>query len=155
MSKKDFFSNQETDSQFVISYELLCLLRWLIENERPKLKRILRKALSTGLHKEIKKTEINSEFFDIEEAQECIVDFFSGLEHLMNETINEQTIKKVVEKNLIPALEHIDSNACDESMIQLSAQKASSQTDSKENAQDLFLKEILKRWKPTKKTLLN
>lgn len=147
------FSDQESDNQFVISYELLCLLRWLAENESNKLKRVISKALNSGLSKQMQRTENNADQFDLEEAQQGIIDFFCMLENIMVESLNEQAVKHAVEKNLIPALEHIDSTVCDDAMVRFSVERASSKSnhDVKESPQELFFKEILKRWKPSKK----
>jgi len=151
MADISFFSAQEADDQFVISYELLCLLRWLAEHERTKLKRIINKALVSGLNKQMQKAENNADLFDLEEAQQSIIDFFCTLENIMTEALNEQAVKQAVENNLIPAIEHIDSSVCDDSMVRFSIEKASAKSNSsKENPQDLFYKEILKRWKPRK-----
>ena len=151
------FYEHERDDQFVISYELFCILRWLAEHESPRLKRIISKALASGLSKQIQKTEDNTHLFDLEEAQQGIIDFFCMLENITIEALNEQAVKHAVEKNLIPAVEHIDSTVCDDAMVRFSIERASSKSNNntKENPQELFFKEILKRWKPSKKTTLN
>lgn len=151
MTNTSFFSAQEADDQFVISYEMLCLLRWFAEYEGTKLKRIINKALVSGLNKQMQKSENSSDLFDIEEAQQSIIDFFCTLETIMTEALNEQAMQKAIENNLIPAIEHIDSSVCDDSMVRFSVEKASTKSNgSKENPQELFYKEILKRWKPRK-----
>ena len=157
MANTRFFSDQETDDQFVISYELFCLLRWLAEHEGTRLKKIINKALVSGLSKQIQKTENNANLLDLEEAQQSIIDFFCMLENITIEALNEQAVKHAVEKNLIPALEHIDSTVCDDAMVRFSVERASSKSNNnaKENPQELFFKEILKRWKPSKKNMLN
>jgi hypothetical protein len=156
MANSSFFS-EDADNQFTISYELLCLLRWLTQNEDMKLKRMISKALSSGLNKKMQKIEYNNELFNLEEAQQSIIDFFSMLENIMVESLNEQVVQQAVEKNLIPALEHIDSTVCDDATVRFSVERASSKSNSneKESPQELFFKEILKRWKPRKKNIHN
>ena len=153
MSDNNFFSNQEQENQFVISYELICLLRWLAEQERPKLKRIMSKALKAGLGAELKDAEHQAEQFDLEEAQQGIVEFFWMLEDILAEAINDEAVKHALEKNLIPALEHIDSTVCNDAIVRFSAERASTKNNlsGKETTQELFFKEILRRWKPGKK----
>jgi len=155
MTQAEQFSHVDTEDQLVISYELLCLLRWLAENEGTRLKRIINKSLTSGLTKQIQYGQ--SDVFDSDEAQQSIIDFFYMLEHMMLDSLNEQAVKHVLEKNLIPALDHIDSTVCDDAMIRFSVERASSpNTDnSHENPQELFFKEILKRWKPNKKNTFN
>jgi len=155
MAQTGLFYEPETDEQFVISYELICLLKWLAEHEGPYLKRIINKALSSGLHKRLHKGEA-SDLFNLEDAQQSIIDFFCLLENIMLNSLNEQAVKHAVQKNLIPALEHIDSTVCDDAMIRFSIERASVKgNNSKESPQELFFKEILKRWKPSKKNILN
>ena len=43
----------EKDEQFAISYELLCLLRWIVENDADKLKRMVTRAVARGLNEKI------------------------------------------------------------------------------------------------------
>ncbi len=156
MAQNKLFYEQETDEQFVISYELICLLRWLSEHEGAQLKRIIKKSLSCGLNKHIQKNE-QANLFNLEEAQQSIVEFFCLLENILLDSLNEEAVKHALEKNLIPALEHIDSTVCDDAMVRFSVERASSKStaDSKESPQELFFKEILKRWKPSKKNIHN
>jgi len=157
MTETSLFSTHDNDEQLVISYELLCLLRWLTEHDITKLKKIIGKALSSGLSKQIQQAENNTEPFELEEAQQSITDFFLILENIMTEVIHEQTFKKAVEKKLIPSVEHIDSTICDNATVRFSIEKASSKSThcTQESTEELFFKEILKRWKPTKKNTLN
>jgi hypothetical protein len=79
------------------------------------------------------------------------------LESLLHEAINEQALKKLTEKKLLPALDHIDKTVCDDSYIQFSIEKASSklETNPKQNPQEVLFKELLKCWKPHKKASVN
>lgn len=92
-----------------------------------------------------------------EEMQDSIVDFFSLLEGLLMETINEQAMLKAHEKNLVPALEHIDSTICDTATVRSSLEKATTKMtkNPEANAQQLLFEELLKRWKPNKKATMN
>lgn len=155
----DQFSPAPNSEQFVISYELLCLLRWLVENDTEKLKKIITKALSAGLNDDIKKIErFHSLATDAphiaEEMQHSIVDFFHTMEIMLLESINDLAIQKAVEQKLMPAIDHIDASACDETVVRSSIEKATSSSALKQgsNAQELLFKELLKNWKPSKKT---
>ena len=72
------FSNDNT--QFVLSYEVLCLLRWLVENDVEKLKKIVAKALSSGLTQEIHLARENAQTpkqeEQMEDVQYSILEFF-------------------------------------------------------------------------------
>src|SRR3972149_2629664 len=109
MTHNDGFSGE--NSQFVLSYELLCLLRWFVDHDADKLKKLITKA------------------------------------------INEQAVKKAVEKNLMPAIDQIDSTICDDATVRFSIEKAATKIDHNpmENPKELLFKELLKRWKQSNK----
>lgn len=146
--------NQQ-NNQFVISYELLHLLQWIVEHGSEKLKKMVGKALAGGLRERIQKSE--AEGHPAQEMQESIVEFFALLEGLLGETMNEQALLKAHQKNLIPALDQIDTSICDNRTVQSSLEKATTQMrhNPEANAHDLLYQEILKRWKPNKKSTLN
>lgn len=152
----DSFNNQNNAHQFVISYELLCLLRWLLENDVDKLKKMVSKALATGLREDIRQFEqlgdVNADPAMVEEVQHSIVEFFSMLETLLLESMKEQAVQRAAEKKLMEKIDHIDSTICDDATVRSSIEKATAKSDlhPKENAHDLLYKELLKRWKPTK-----
>lgn len=144
------------NNQFVISHELLYLLQWIVENGSQELKQLVGKALAAGLRERMHNAD--AEMFNSEEMQEySIVDFFSLLEALLAETINEQAMIKAHEKNLLPALDHIDSTVCDSATVRSSLEKATTKMNKhpEANAQQLLFEEILKRWKPNKKATMN
>lgn len=145
-----------TNNQLTISYELLYLMQWLLENEPERLKKLIVQALHKGLKEEMQKAVKNKTLTTNEELQYSVVDFLTLLESLLQEAINEQTLKNIAEKKLMPALDHIDGKECDSSMVQSSIEKASSrlETHPQENPQELLFKELLKNWKPDKKTAL-
>jgi hypothetical protein len=146
----------EDSSQLTLSYELLFLFQWLIDNEPEKLKFLIADALENGLSEELKKID-STEYQASEEIQNSIVDFFGFMELLLHEVGNEQLMKRVMEKKLMPALDHIDGTACDDATVQFSVEKASSkfERDPERNPQELLFKELLRCWKPNKKTVSN
>ncbi len=148
--------NEDT-SQLTLSYELLFHLQRLIDHEPEKLKFLIEDALENGLSEELKKIGSSTEFQAPQEVQNSIVDFFGILELLLSEASNERLMKRVMEKKLMPALDQIDSNACDDATVQFSVEKASSkfEKDPKTNPQELLFKELLRCWKPNKKTVSN
>lgn len=149
--------NTETQEQLVVSYELLCLLQWFMEYETDKLKKMISKALDRGLQKQILNKEQLQQVQSPEDIQRIITDFFTTLELLFVETLQEQDVKKVLEKNLLPALSRIDSNQCDDAIVRLSAEKASASyhDGSAQQAQEVLFQEILRHWKPGKKSIVN
>lgn len=148
--------NQDTN-QLTLSYELLYLMQWLIENEPEKLKTLIGQSFNNGLKEELKTIAPLSEQHSMEDLQYNIIDFLGMLETLLQEVSNEHALKRVMEKKLMPALDHIDTTNCDNETVQSSVEKASSKIDSnpERNPQELLFKELLRSWKPDKKTTSN
>lgn len=136
-------NNPFDDGQFVISYELLSLLQWLIENEQETLKKMV---LRATLHN-------NGPIQHGEDVQQTIIDFFALLDALVAETSQEQEVQKVLQRVMIPAIDHIDTSMCDSNAVALSVAKAQLALENKtgENPKEVLCKELLKRWKPHKK----
>jgi hypothetical protein len=149
-----FDSNTKNSDQFAISYELLTLLQWIATNERPQLKKMIQHSLASGLKKSLKDKNSTLEHVEIEHSPHyAIIEFFSLLEKILLESINEQTVQKAVEKNLMSAIDHIDSTVCDDATVRFSIEKAALKLKKSpnENPEEILFKELLKRWKPTKK----
>lgn len=146
----------ENNSQVILSYELLALLSWMIHHEKQALKQIMNKALASKLRATTKQTDFMATQ-TAEDAHEDIIEFFGSLESLMIEVMNEQSIERVLEKNLMPALDHIDATICDDNTIRSCILKATSTLKHypQENPQNLLFKELLKQWKPTKKKTIH
>lgn len=150
------FNGNGNNSHFVISYELLCLLRWLLEHDMDKLKKLASKALNSGLKEDIKQFEqigdVNADPELVEEVQHSIIEFFGMLEIILLETMKEQSVQRAIEKKLMTTVDHIDATLCNDDILRTSIEKATAKSEQrpKENAQDLLYKELLKRWKPTK-----
>ena len=141
------------DEQFAISYELLCLLRWLVENDADKLKKMITRAVQRGLNEKIELIRTFTDNEALEDAQDNMVEFFGTLEGMLIDTMQEQAMNQAFERKLMPAIEHIDATACDETVVQASLEKAHSKIthNPDKNPQEILLNEILKNWKPAKK----
>lgn len=156
MNDNNNFSN-DNNTQFVISYELLCLLRWLAENDAIKLKKIVDKALAGGLRSDIERArETKADEHNPDDIQHSIIEFFTVLEDILMQSINEQSVQRAMVKNLMPAIDQIDSLVDDET-VRSSVEKATARIDkaSPEHLKDVLFKELLRRWKPHDKNVLN
>ncbi|MCL5876096.1 MAG: hypothetical protein M1114_06515 [Candidatus Dependentiae bacterium] len=149
-----YTTNQDTDNnQFIISYELVALLRWLIEHDVDKFKKMVNKAYSAGLKEDIRRIKNKQEEVTIEDIHFTILEFLSMMDTLISETIQEKVTQSALEKNLMPAIEHIDSTICDNAIVRSSIEKAAA--SDLENPRTVLYKELLKRWKPNKKMVIN
>ena len=146
----------DRDEQYAISYELLCLLRWMVENESDKLKKMITRAVQRGLNERIELIRTYDDREALEDAHDNMIEFFSILEAMLVDTLQEQAMNQAFEKKLMPAIEQIDTTACDDTIVQASLEKAHSKIahNPDKNPQEILLTEILKNWKPSKKEAL-
>ncbi len=142
------------DNQLTVSYELLYLVQWLLEHESEALKKLISHALENGLKQDLQ-TAVNSELKSTEDIQYSIVDFLALLETLLQENISEQNMKRIMEKKLMPAIDNIDNKECDKATVDFSVEKATSKIENNPegNPQEILFQELLKCWKPNKKTI--
>lgn len=143
------------DNQLTVSYELLYLMQWLLEHEPAKLKKLIEQSLQSGLRENLQTVSQSTDLRNAEDIQYSVVDFLTLMETLLHETINEQNMKKIMEKKLMPAIDHIDNKECDQATVDFSVEKASSKLENnpQENPQEILFQELLKCWKPNKKTV--
>ncbi len=143
-------------NQFVITHELLSLLIWLIEHEQGFMAKIVHKAFASGLKDVIKENEQLDDTQLLEDAQQAIVDFFGILESHMLDALHKQSIKRALEKNLFPAIDKIDTTACNDAIVRTSIEKATSETHtSHKQAERTLYRELLKRWNPSNNQTMN
>ena len=153
----DSFSNNGGDnsSQFVLSFEVLTLLAWLIEHDADKLQKIVDKALASGLKQKLRRSdELEPDNAGMtEQARYNIVEFFGLLEILLSTALSKDTFRCATEKNLLPTIDQIDSAVCDMETLRGSIEKAATklQKHPYENPQEVLFEEILRSWKPGKK----
>ena len=138
------------DNQFVISYELLALLEWFIEHEEPAVTALIRKALAQGLT--LNKSAHTMSGAENADLQHIIVDYLAFLDLLLHEAVNEDEVEQVVQRALIPAINHIDKRMYDESTVSVSIAKAQAVAWKRTSfeTKNVLCKELLRRWKPGK-----
>ena len=143
------------NSQFVLSYELLLLLRWLIDHDEEKIKKIIGNALKSGLQQELQELSNTEDVSELADLQHSITDFLSTMEALLIDTASEHIKEKARQQKLLPSVDQIDTTLCDDTTVRFSVEKATSELSENPdaNAKELLFNEILKRWQPTDKNL--
>lgn len=150
--------NVDNEKNIVLSYELLYLLRWLIEHESSALKKLVKKALKSGALKSTNTTIHDYVEIHISDPniQQSILEFLGFMDSLLMLVEHEEGTY-LMNNPSIPALNKIDSTICRQEVLQACLEQASLelQSNPNQNIQELLLKELLKRWKPTKKECAN
>ncbi len=136
-------------NHFVISYELLALLQWLLEHEQESCRKLIRRALKQGFNV----TDVGLLKYDNpEDLQQNIIDFLALIDTQLHETINEGQAEGAMHRTLLPTINHVDPSMHDISSISTSIAKARAAAEKETgNPKEVFCKELLKRWKPKKK----
>lgn len=148
-----------SNAQFVLSYELLALLRWLVDHNDAEevIKKMIGKALKSGLHQELALINQTEDVELLNDMQHSIADFLHLLEVLLADATAEHAKERARQQKLLPAIDQIDTSLCDDTTVRFSMEKATSEIGSNphKNPKDVLFKELLKRWKPADKNLKN
>ena len=154
--KKDMLQGE----QFVISHELLYLLHWLLKYEEVEISKLVNKSFLQGLEEKMQKGDPLSELQMSDEIQNSIVNFFNFMEQEIAD-IADQESTKLMNKDVMKTLDHLDPKLLDTSTIKTTISKRASKINTKKDKapKNNFLKELLRQWKPkkekNKKALLN
>lgn len=148
MNSKTFLEN---DDQFIVSYELLYILQWLMTYEKEAFSQLIHKAFVQG--SEASDVHVTSDQHEeAEYLQSSVIDFFSFLEQEVETVAQAESMKHIMQKNLLKTLDHIDPNLFDPAIIKASMMATAEKLNPQRNhqAKDYFLKQLLKKWQPKK-----
>lgn len=149
----------ESNSQLSISYELLCLLKWLVENDNGTLQMIIEDAIEQGAlaHEHSKKSYVPCDDEHASSIQESVIDFFYVLEDYLQQASREHAQRTVKAKALMPTLDHVDSTLYDTKALQSSVEHVAHNLDKNpgKNPKQLLYETLLAQWQPHEKVILN
>lgn len=145
--KKDTMLQGE---QFVISYELLYLLHWLLKYEETELSKLINKSFIKGVQEKAETSDALTDLQLTEDMQNSIVDFFNFMEQEISD-LSDQESTKAMNKDVMQTLDHLDPKILDLNTIKTTISKrASKKTKRDQSNKNQFFKELLKQWKPKK-----
>lgn len=149
----------ESNSQLTISYELLCLLKWLVEHDNGTLKMIIEDAIQQGALTQENQKKIDS-YANSEHAssiQESVIDFFYILEEYLQQASQEHAQRSMKVNALMPTIDHIDATLYDTKALQTSVEQVAQSLDKNpdKNPKQLLYEELLAQWQPHEKTIHN
>jgi hypothetical protein len=155
MNEKEQQTPQQAPSQhLMVSDELLTVIGWLVAYEQESLKKILAEALPYGLQEALAQAPEKHTQLNPQEIQTTIFELFALLEDLTHEVHHEAETTTFMQRSLVPAINRIDMHHCDEETVTLSAAKATAAAGTTKgvNTKEILCRELLRRWKPDKKT---
>ncbi len=140
------FQKQIEDSSFSISAELLMLMAHIVDEHPHDLQELVHKAQQTLATKQ----DVPND----PDIHENIIDFLSLMEAFAQQAYHDVEADTLLTRQILPAVDHIDQNTFESDAVSASIEHATNQKvkNPKINAQELLYKELLKRYKPSKKT---
>ena len=140
------------EEQFMISYELLYALHWLLKHEENELSKLIMQAYLKGYQEKLIKQEMYDEVEQPEEVVNSVVEFFNFLDHHVAMVNSTQKDKKIADHAIIKTLDKIDPERFDYETIQSTVLATADKIKPKNqnDAKNFFLKELLKQWNPKK-----
>ncbi|HBY06142.1 MAG: hypothetical protein UV38_C0002G0100 [candidate division TM6 bacterium GW2011_GWE2_42_60] len=144
------------ESQLIVSYDLLRLIDWLVKNDPESIKKIVETAQQNGYNTTTKHR--HSVLNATTDLRESITGFFLLLEEAFLETAELEENDKhstATPASIITTIEAIDSSLCDKETLLKSTERTQRalKQDDLQNPKELFYRELLKSWKPRKKSL--
>ena len=148
-------------TQTSISLELLCLMRWLLENDQKALESMVKRALENGFAQELQ----NIDASEADEAMHTVLfDLFDFLDACLLEHLSEVKMDSKVQERIVPMLQKLEGRNIDIKTLWLSMQQTKSKMqEQKENkmenkqpdAQEVLVTQLLKNWKPNNSEPVN
>ena len=130
--------------QLLVSPQLLMFLSWLLDQEQETLRRLVARA-----HNQDALSHAHEDVTD-EDLHQSISDFFSVLETFVADELGLEKHQPLQ----IAALKQIDA---DDALVALSAAKMTTMIKKNpyEDPKEVLCRELLKRWKPSRKLVQN
>jgi hypothetical protein len=143
------------EGDIVLSFELLVLVNWLMQNEKPMLSNLVKHALKNGLAQELEKISNTDDIEVNEQFYTTIISFLLFMEDSLIDCLSHVNINEETQDDMLPVLKKIDMQNINIKPTFSVAKKSKTQNISTEETKDVLLQQILKSWKPNKNDLLN
>lgn len=162
--------------QLSLSFELICLMDWLLKNKGSKLKDLVKEAVDKQLADSLEKMSEHDYVKMASRMHDVVIDFVIFLEDMLIEELEGVSPDLNVREKMFPAIKHMDIAKFDINAVWLSMQQAKikfmkkrqrhsgdiigakvaskSKISDDDIKQELF-KQLLKNWQPKGKEPVN
>jgi len=143
------------EGDIVLSFELLVLINWLMQNEKQMLNNLIKHALKNGLAEEFEKIsgidniEVNEQFYT------TVISFLLFMEDGLVQNLSQIKIDRNSKDDIFPVLNKIDMKDINIKPIFSGAKHSTTASVDTEETKNILFHQILKNWKPNKNDLLN
>lgn len=143
------------EGDIILSFELLVLINWLMQNEKQMLNNLIKHALKNGLAEEFEKIsgidniEVNEQFYT------TVISFLLFMEDGLVQNLSKIKIDRNSKDDIFPVLNKIDMKDINIKPIFSGAKHSTTTSIDTEETKNILFHQILKNWKPNKNDLLN
>jgi len=164
-----------------LSFELICLINWLLKNEKQLINALVKQALKNGFAQELEKIDGEHTLENPEELYATVIDFLLFLEKNLLKNLETASIDIHTQEEILPLVKKLDADNIDHKTLWLSMQQTKKQLCKERNkredlqdiqesditketiapdqapdqAAEILFEKLLKNWKPHLKEPLN
>lgn len=141
-------------SNFLLSFELLYLMEWLLKHDKKRLEVLIKHALDNGLAEELETIEISNKDKINELFQKTFLGFISFLENALHECIEKTESRQQIRNTVMSSLAKLNLSSVDSSTLLASLKQAELELKSDTShsrSKEILLQKILKNWNPENK----
>lgn len=147
-----------------LSFELICLLNWLLKNKKQDLNSLTKQALENGFLQDLEALSYAEEQKEPDQLYTTVLEFLIFMEESLAKNLETIYLDNATKEAIYPALKKIDLGNLDAKTILISMQQTKSKIrlnrkksleQNKQNPTNILWEQILKNWKPTKKEPMN
>lgn len=162
-------------TQISLSIELVCLLNWLLKNEKNLLHSLVKQAVERGLLSDLQQIDVSEQLQSPEFLYTTLTDFLDLLEQALIKNLETINVDTTTRDAILPALQKIETDSLDFKTVWLSMQQTKARINKKQrkssidgkkiletttsatlqDPMNILFEELLKNWKPNNKETLN
>lgn len=146
-----------------LSFELICLMSWLLKNEKQAVNALIKQAVKHGFTENLELMGEQENGLMSEQLYTTVLDFLIFLENSLIKQLDDAVTSNSDQKELLPTLKKIDAHF-DSRTLLASIRQAKSrlakynkklQDENKKETQQVLFESMLTNWKPNEEDLVN